>query len=112
MQKKILVYIASPYTHPDPVENTHKAIQAAELLLKHGCIPYVPHLTLAWNLVVPHEPAFWYAYDLHILKRCDALLRLPGESVGADREIETAITAEIPVFFSFDDLMANLIWVS
>ena len=85
-----LVYIAGPYTHPDPVENTRKAIDAWQVLMDAGFTPIVPHLSLFTHLVYPHPPEYWYEYDLRLLDRCDIMLRLPGESWGADREEEHA----------------------
>ena len=94
-----LVYIVGPYTSPDPVENTHHTIEVAGRLIDEGFMtPVVPHLTLLWHLVQPREIDFWYEYDLAILVRCDAVLRLPGKSTGADREVAFAKREDIPVF--------------
>ena len=94
------VYIAAPYTHPDPVVNTHQVVRVAnELAAVEGYIPFVPHLTLFWHFLYPHEIDFWYKYDLAWLEKCDCLLRLPGESSGADAEVEYAKKLGIPVFF-------------
>lgn len=94
-----LVYIAGPYTNPDPVENTHTAIRVADLLLSDGKVtPVIPHLSLLWHLVCPRPVADWYAYDLEVMARCDAVLRLPGASSGADNEIREAEEQGIPVF--------------
>ena len=38
--------------------------------------------------------------DLAWIERCDALLRMPGESSGADREVEHARAHSVPVFHS------------
>jgi len=98
------VYVAGPYTHPDPVENTHKAIGAADALAEVGHIPFVPHLTLLWHMVSPHPLQFWYDHDMGWLEVCDALLRLPGPSTGADAEVARATELGIPVYHSIDDL--------
>ena len=92
------VYIAGPYQHPGPVENTRKAILAAERLIAAGHTPYIPHLTLFWHLVAPHEVAFWYAHDIEWLRVCDALVRLPGESKGADEEVRIARDMGMPIY--------------
>src|SRR5574343_1730456 len=93
-----MIYVAGPYTKPDPLENTRKAIDAWNTLVEAGAVPIVPHLTLLTHLVYPKSVEFWYEYDLHLLARCDYLLRLPGESAGADREVEFAKRAGIPIF--------------
>lgn len=94
-----LVYVAAPYAHPDPVWNTHDAILlAADLQLGGSMTCFVPHQTLLWHLIDPQVAEHWYAYDLAMLARCDALFRMEGESTGADREVEFALDHDIPVF--------------
>jgi hypothetical protein len=101
-----LTYIAGPYAHPDPVENTHTTIDVAdELQTTQAITAYVPHLSLLWHVVCPHPADYWYDYDLAILARCDALLRLPGDSVGADNEVLFAEKHHIPVFYEQDELL-------
>jgi hypothetical protein len=99
------VYVAGPYTIPDPCENTHRAVKAADELLARGYTPYIPHLNLTWQLISPKPYAFWLEYDLIWLARCDAVLRLPGASHGADKEVEYADAIGIPVFSSIIDLV-------
>jgi len=86
MNDKGMVYVAGPYTNPDPVENTHNAIHAGVMLRDAGYCPVIPHLSLLTNIVVPRPPEYWYDWDLGLLERCDIMLRLPGESWGADEE--------------------------
>lgn len=96
-----LAYLAGPYSTPDPVCNTNATIKMAEWLMRDWPITvHVPHLTLAWQLVSPHSDEWWYAYDLAVLERCDALIRLPGMSAGAAREVAHAKSLDIPVFDS------------
>lgn len=96
---KPLVYVAGPYSHPDPVANTHNAVEFAETRLRDGLVtPVVPHLTMLWHAIFPHDVETWYAYDLEILARCDALFRLPGDSTGADKEVAYANELGLPVF--------------
>lgn len=101
---KKLIYIAAPYTNPDPVANTGFAIWTAQALVDLGFTPVIPHLNLLWHLLQPHPPEFWYAYDLEILARCDALLRIGGESPRADKEVEYAKEHSIPVFYAIKEL--------
>ena len=97
------IYIAGPYTKGDVVLNVRKAIETAEFLRGMGHIPFLPHLTHFWHLVYPHGVDYWYKYDLEWLKRCDCLIRLPGESTGADKEVEYAKEFGKPVYFGIDD---------
>ena len=60
-----------------------------------------------WDLTAPFGPdthQTWLPYDFAWLAKCDALLRLPGESVGADREIEEARRLGIPIFYGIAGL--------
>ena len=98
------VYIAGPYTVGDVALNVRNAILAAEELRWRGYVPSVPHLTHLWHLVCPHEVQFWYDYDLEWLKKCDCLLRLPGESKGADREEAWAERWGMPVYHSMEEI--------
>jgi hypothetical protein len=57
-------------------------------------------------MMFPHTYEFWTEIDLEWILRCDALLRLPGDSTGADAEIKFATEHNIPVFYSVWDLAA------
>lgn len=56
-RQKIRVYVAGPYTKPDPRINTHNAIKAAAELMDAGYAPYVPHLNHLWHTVAPRPPS-------------------------------------------------------
>lgn len=100
-----LIYVAGPYTTPDPVENTHNAIVAAERLEEmFNVAVFIPHLSLLWHLVRPAKLDVWYERDLHVLERCDALYRIPGLSTGADNEVAHAKRYEIPVYYHDDPM--------
>jgi hypothetical protein len=92
-----LVYVAGPYSS-DPVHNTRRAILVGEELEQAGCAVLIPHLSLLWDLVSPAGVERWYERDLHLLARCDALVRLNGRSVGVQAEVVVAREREIPVF--------------
>lgn len=115
MMSRPLIYIAGPYTHPDPVENTHDTIKVADRLVDTGLVtPVVPHVSLLWHIITPRPVDFWYEYDLALLARCDAVLRLPGSSSGADKEVELAYELQIPVFYSEENALrfAQTRWVA
>lgn len=99
---KPLVYVAAPYSTGDQVENTRQAILWGERIYETGLmVPYVPHLTIAWHLASPHPVEFWYEYDRHLLRRCDALYRVVGLSRGADAEAVEAKSLGLPTFNVF-----------
>jgi hypothetical protein len=91
-------YVAGPYTQGDTALNVRAALRAADELFALGVAPYVPHLTHFWHLVSPHAYEAWLALDLEWLEACDFLVRLPGFSPGADREVRRAVGLGLPVF--------------
>jgi hypothetical protein len=101
------VYVAGPYTKGDVAVNVRNAYAAAEFLANAGFAPYVPHATHFWHLLFPHPYEFWLELDIVFLRCCDVLLRLPGESTGADREVSAALSDGIPVFRELDVLLAH-----
>jgi hypothetical protein len=104
---KTRVYIAGPYTKGDVAVNVRNAFEAATRLADLGFAPYVPHTTHFWHMMFPHPYEFWLALDDEFLSVCDVLLRLPGESNGADKEVETAFQRGIPVYRSIEELIGH-----
>jgi hypothetical protein len=102
----IKVYVSGPYS-AHMVDGTRNAILAAEELRKNKFLPFVPHLSLLWDLVCPSPYEEWIDYDLEWLRHCDILLRLPGESPGADREVILAHKLGIPVYYSVREVILN-----
>lgn len=93
-----LVYLAGPYSS-NPAHNTRRAVLLADSLMARLPVTvFVPQLTMLWDTISPHLVEWWYEYDLATLARCDALLRMPGASTGADREMDFAREHQIPVF--------------
>ena len=102
---KPIVYIAGPYTYPNPIHNINKVIKFANTLYKEGVIvPFIPHLNMMWDLVEPQTAGFFYEYDLHILSKCDALFKMPGLSIGAEKEVRFAKKHKIPVYTDIAEL--------
>lgn len=94
-----LVYFAGPYSHDDPVENTHIAMELWHEVWKKGLIiPICPHWSMFQHFLHPLPYKDWLNYDLHIVSRCDALFRMEGESSGADAEVAFARDNKIPIF--------------
>ena len=103
MRDKEVVYIAAPYTS-DPEKNVRRALEAADMLLKFGYIPFVPHLFHQWHGLSPKTYKQWAEMGKIFLERCDSVLRLPGESPGADEEVELALSLGKPVYYGLDDI--------
>lgn len=98
------VYVAGPYTKGDVAVNVRNALEAANRLADMGYMPFVPHLSHFWHILFPRPYEFWCELDNVFLPHCDALLRLPGESSGAEKEMLLAASLGIPVFHSIESL--------
>ncbi len=92
------VYVAGPYTKPDPAINTGFAIEQANVLFNNNFIPHIPHLTHFWHFKCNRPYHDWIRLDFIWLEKCDVMIRLPGESRGADFEAQHATKKGIPVF--------------
>jgi hypothetical protein len=97
MNLRPLIYIAGGFS-ADPVAGTRAAIEAGDACWDAGGCPVIPHLNLLWDLHRPAPVETWYERDLHLLARCDALIRLQGESLGSDAEVAFAREHSIPVY--------------
>jgi hypothetical protein len=101
------IYVAGPYTKTDPCINTNRAIQIGNRIWDRGLVPFIPHLSHFWHSVTPRPYAQWLEYDNEWVPLCDAVLRFPGESSGADAEVVLAKSHGIPVFMSEEDLFLH-----
>lgn len=101
----MLVYIASPYSNGDTCENVRRACLAGDRLLAAGITPLIPHLFHLYHLISPKPYETWMELGMNYLSMCDALLRLPGESKGADREVAQAKEWGILVYYDIDTLI-------
>jgi hypothetical protein len=102
------VYVAGPYSSGDVAANVRNAYAAATRLADAGFAPFVPHHTHFWHLLFPRPYEEWLRLDLAFLPCCEAVLRLPGESSGADAEVREATTLRIPVFDDLEELLREL----
>jgi hypothetical protein len=99
------VYVAGPLTGGDMLDNVRNAVEAGDRLVKSGFAPLVPHLCVLAHWICPRPYESWMAQDLAWVGNADAVLRLPGESSGADREVAHARKNGIPVFDSVEALV-------
>ncbi len=124
------IYIAGPISRGNLADNINQATEAFVRLAKLGYSPMCPHWnayanecdrvyiagpigtvdnercrgygTTAGNSQLAH--ADWLRIDLEWVSVSDAVLRLPGESLGADQEAMHARQKGIPVFHSIEEL--------
>lgn len=99
----VMVYVASPYTKGDNFVNVQRQIEVGNKLIDFGIIPYLPLVGSAY-LHAQKERHFseWLGMDFNIIMKCDAILRLSGESSGADMEERFANTIKKPVFYTVE----------
>ena len=107
--RRATVYIACPMTGSGNMhENVQNSILAQRRLIGLGYAPINPALThyADPDNIIAHD--VWMEVDLPIVQSCDAVLRLPGKSKGADIETRHASLNGIPVYNSFEELQENL----
>lgn len=113
-----MILIAGPYasgTGGDPAlmrRNLDRLEEAAWPLFEAGHIPMIgewvalPVLASA-GASGPTDPLaekVMYPVAHRLLQRCDAVLRLPGESRGADQDVAIARERGIPVYTALRDV--------
>lgn len=103
----IKVYIASPYTIGDVAANVKAQIDCADQLIERGFAPFAPLYFHFQHMIHPRSYEEWMKLDFEWVKSCNCLLRLPGESNGADREVAYAGKLGIPVFYSLEELIEH-----
>ena len=101
------VYVAGPYTSAVP-HNVGVAILYGDALTDLGLVPFIPHLNHYWNERHPHQYEFWIQQTSAWLLKCDAVYRIPGFSLGSDREIDLGRKHNIPVFFNMCELREHI----
>lgn len=101
---KLYIYIAGPYSKGDVGENVFQAVHAAFIVADRGHEYYLPHNTHLEHIIQPRPYEFWLAHDMEWLRKCTALLRLDGDSSGADKEVTEAERLDLPVFYSVFDI--------
>lgn len=116
----MLILVAGPYrsgTNDDPAlmaQNLARLESVTLPLFRAGHIPMIgewvalPLLRQA-NSEGPGDPLYQeivYPVAHRLLERCDAILRLPGESKGADEDVRRAMARGIPVYYSLEDALS------
>lgn len=103
------VYIAGSFRAPNAWEieaNIRRAETIALEAWRAGFAVLCPHCnTRFFQGAAPDE--VWLKGDLELLRRCDAVLTVPGweESEGAKKEMEFARDCQMPVFHKLSDLV-------
>jgi hypothetical protein len=114
----MMILVAGPYrsgTGDDPTrmaENLARLEAVTLPLFRAGHIPLIgewlalPLLRQAGS-TQPGDPAYdeiCYPIAHRLIERCDAVLRLPGASTGADEDVRRARELGLPVFTRVEDV--------
>jgi hypothetical protein len=115
--KPMLILIAGPYksgTFGDPdamAANLERLEQAAWPIFQAGHIPVIgewlalPMLaSVGAGVTGPMADEVLYPTADRLLHHCDAVLRLPGVSVGADQDVKVARERGLPVFYDLAEI--------
>jgi nucleoside 2-deoxyribosyltransferase len=114
---KKLYYLASPYTHTDPIVKKQRAeavTKSAVDLLHKGVFVFAPiSYNEPWEKYnLPGDWHFWSEFDKTFVSRCDGgliVLMLDGweKSVGVTAEIEFARSIGLPVYYTTPEQISN-----
>jgi hypothetical protein len=117
MTTPLLILIAGPYrsgTGGDPdaiARNLARLEEASAPLYRLGHVPMIGEWVALPTLrtLTAQEAAagdVMYETAARLLQHCDAVLRLPGDSAGADQDVRIARERGLPVYFSIDEVPA------
>jgi hypothetical protein len=120
MTKPMLILIAGPYrsgTGDDPElmsRNLARLEAVAWPIFVAGHVPMIgewvalPVLRSAGvdGVADPLADDVLYPTAQRLLQHCDAVLRLPGESTGADQDVAIARERGLPVYYRVEDIPA------
>lgn len=111
--EKKFIYVAGPLNNGGKttdrnavIANVERAMDAGSELMRLGYYPFVPHLSFWWDERTPRSHGEWLDLDYAWIRKCDAVLRLPGESRGTDAEEKFCSENGIPVFRDLESLDA------
>jgi len=101
---KLKVYIASPYTKGDTAINVKRQLDCVDELMTLGYAPFAPLYSHFQHMAHPRPYTDWVEIDLIWVGACDVVLRLEGDSSGADGEVAFAKENGIHVVYSIEEL--------
>jgi hypothetical protein len=116
--KSLMILIAGPYksgTNGDPAAmaaNLRTLEQAAWPIFQRGHVPMIGEWVALPVLASmgadgptdPRAEEVLYPTAERLLEHCDAVLRLPGESRGADNDVAIARRRGLPVYTHIDEI--------
>ncbi len=120
MTQPMMILIAGPYrsgTNDDPhliAQNLDRLESFASQVYDIGHIPMIgewvalPLMKQAGSARLGDAISQQYLYPVadRLLRRCDAVLRIPGASNGADQDVRLARQRGLPVYLRLDEIPA------
>jgi hypothetical protein len=103
-EKIMKIYVAGPMTVGNRFANVRAAIDIGVKLMNMGHDVYIPHLNDFVDLVHPQTEETWIRQNFAWIDVCDALYRIEGYSVGADREVERASYQGKRIFYELREV--------
>ena len=99
----MIIYIASPYTsYDDKQAAVNVQIDAFAALRDAGHQPIAPLLSHYVDECHPASYERWMQWCLAMVSVADLVVRLPGDSIGADLEVAEAKRRGIPVVYGVE----------
>jgi hypothetical protein len=105
-----MIYLASPYSHPDPAvqeERYREALRGVHYYAKQGLVVYSPIVhwhNVAKEFDLPGDAGFWAAQNQAMLEKANQLIVLNSEgwkeSKGLEQELIWAEMLGLPVSFT------------
>ena len=114
----MIILIAGPYrsgTNDDParIKENMDSLEAMALpIFRKGHLPMIgewvalPLMNLAGSKEIGDEvwDEIQYPVAHKLLEKCDAVLRIPGASKGADMDVEVARKRGLPIYYSLEEI--------
>jgi hypothetical protein len=114
----LIILVAGPYrsgTNNDPAliaKNLEKLEECALKIYETGHIPLIGEwvaLPIAKQAGSSHvgdaiSERYLYPVAMRLIQRCDAVLRIEGQSTGADEDVRLARQRGLPVYFGIDEV--------
>ncbi|HTD40388.1 MAG TPA: hypothetical protein VK671_07205 [Mucilaginibacter sp.] len=119
--KPLTILIAGPYRsgtndNPELMQQNLERLEASALkLFRAGHIPLIgewlalPLLKIAGSKKPGDDIYREISYPVahRLITKCDAILRIKGESTGADNDVKIARELGLPVYYHIEEIIGN-----
>jgi hypothetical protein len=107
---KPMVYVAGPMTG-NILGCVRESLPVFLELREMGAVPFMPQWSILPGMIEDIDYEVWLEHDFDIIRHCSAIVRLSGNSPGADRECKFATELGLRLFWWSDeqDIIQN--WI-